>query len=73
LPHARAEDEVLYPVVEEILGATGATATMSRDHVEIARRRPESATTLSAPPRCPSWPRSGACIVRPGTAGLLSG
>jgi len=36
LPHARAEDEVLYPAVDEIIGA-GATATMSRDHVEIAR------------------------------------
>ena len=37
LPHARAEDLVLYPAVDEILGAPGATATMSRDHVEVTR------------------------------------
>jgi iron-sulfur cluster repair protein YtfE (RIC family) len=36
LPHARAEDEVMYPALDEIIGA-GATATMSRDHVEITR------------------------------------
>jgi iron-sulfur cluster repair protein YtfE (RIC family) len=37
LPHASAEDQVLYPVVEEVMGAGGATATMSRDHVEVGR------------------------------------
>jgi iron-sulfur cluster repair protein YtfE (RIC family) len=36
LPHAHAEDAVLYPVVEQLLGE-GSTATMRRDHVEIAR------------------------------------
>lgn len=35
VPHARAEEAALYPVVERVLGATGATATMSRDHVEV--------------------------------------
>lgn len=35
LPHAQAEDAALYPVVGRLLGCTEATATMSRDHVEI--------------------------------------
>lgn len=34
-PHADAEDAVLYPVVDRVLGAPGATATMRRDHVEV--------------------------------------
>jgi iron-sulfur cluster repair protein YtfE (RIC family) len=37
IPHAVAEDCVLYPTVQRIMGATEATATMSRDHVEVAR------------------------------------
>ena len=37
IPHAKAEDRVLYPVVEEAMGAAGVTRTMSRDHVEIER------------------------------------
>ncbi|HET9443029.1 MAG TPA: hemerythrin domain-containing protein [Acidimicrobiales bacterium] len=37
IPHATAEDKVLYPVVERVMGAPGATATMSRDHVEVDR------------------------------------
>jgi iron-sulfur cluster repair protein YtfE (RIC family) len=37
LPHARAEEETLYPVVERTLGSPGCTTTMRRDHVEIAR------------------------------------
>ena len=36
LPHAQAEDAALYPKVEEVLGVPGATATMRRDHVEVA-------------------------------------
>ena len=36
LPHAQAEDAALYPRVEEVMGAPGATATMQRDHVEVA-------------------------------------
>jgi iron-sulfur cluster repair protein YtfE (RIC family) len=35
IPHAIAEDRVLYPAVERAMGAPGATATMSRDHVEV--------------------------------------
>lgn len=37
IPHATAEDEALYPVVNRLLGAPGATVTMSRDHVEVGR------------------------------------
>jgi predicted enzyme related to lactoylglutathione lyase/iron-sulfur cluster repair protein YtfE (RIC family) len=37
IPHAEAEDEVLYPAVERAMGAPGATATMRRDHVEVRR------------------------------------
>lgn len=37
LPHAQAEERVLYPVVGRLMGAPEATATMSHDHVEIKR------------------------------------
>ncbi|GCE07940.1 hemerythrin domain-containing protein [Dictyobacter aurantiacus] len=37
LPHAQAEERALYPVVGRLMGAPEATATMSRDHVEIGR------------------------------------
>lgn len=37
LHHAHVEEEALYPVVASIMGAPEATATMSRDHVEIGR------------------------------------
>ena len=37
LPHAQAEERALYPVVGRLMGAPEATATMSRDHVEIKR------------------------------------
>lgn len=37
LPHALAEDGVLYPAVALAMGASQATETMSRDHLEIAR------------------------------------
>lgn len=40
IPHARAEDEVLYPQVDELLAAHGETRptdTMRRDHVEVGR------------------------------------
>lgn len=55
IPHATAEDRALYPVVGELLGAPEATATMSRDHVEVdrltcalrdLRQRLDGATTL---------------------------
>jgi iron-sulfur cluster repair protein YtfE (RIC family) len=37
LPHARAEEVVLYPAVGVAMGAAAATRTMSRDHVEVER------------------------------------
>ncbi|MGN6362663.1 MAG: hemerythrin domain-containing protein [Thermomicrobiales bacterium] len=37
IPHAQAEERALYPVVARVMGAPEATATMSRDHVEIGR------------------------------------
>jgi iron-sulfur cluster repair protein YtfE (RIC family) len=37
IPHAHAEERALYPVVGRVLGAPAATATMSRDHVEIGQ------------------------------------
>jgi iron-sulfur cluster repair protein YtfE (RIC family) len=38
VPHAAAEERVLYPAVEDAMGAPGATATMRADHVEIVAR-----------------------------------
>ncbi|MCZ7534241.1 MAG: hemerythrin domain-containing protein [Acidimicrobiia bacterium] len=38
IPHAVAEDEHLYPVIDRIAGSAAATATMRADHVEIASR-----------------------------------
>jgi len=38
VPHATAEEAVLYPAVEEAMAAPGATATMRADHVEIVAR-----------------------------------
>ncbi|HEU5229774.1 MAG TPA: hemerythrin domain-containing protein [Ktedonobacteraceae bacterium] len=37
IPHAQAEEQALYPVVGNLMGAPEATATMSHDHVEIGR------------------------------------
>jgi uncharacterized protein (DUF2249 family)/hemerythrin-like domain-containing protein len=37
LVHAQAEEKVMYPAVGSLMGAPQATATMSRDHVEIER------------------------------------
>jgi iron-sulfur cluster repair protein YtfE (RIC family) len=36
IPHARAEDAELYPVVARVMGAPEATATMRHDHLEVA-------------------------------------
>lgn len=36
IPHAQAEEAVLYPEVELAMAAPRATASMSRDHVEVA-------------------------------------
>jgi iron-sulfur cluster repair protein YtfE (RIC family) len=38
VPHAGAEEAVLYPAVEAAMNAPGATATMRADHVEIVAR-----------------------------------
>jgi hemerythrin-like domain-containing protein len=35
--HAAAEENTLYPLVGRILGSPQATATMSRDHIEVSR------------------------------------
>ncbi len=37
LPHAQAEEAALYPAVQKVMRAPQATATMSRDHVEVER------------------------------------
>jgi iron-sulfur cluster repair protein YtfE (RIC family) len=40
IPHATAEDRVLYPEIDRLLGVRGetrATDTMRRDHVEVVR------------------------------------
>ena len=36
IPHALAEDKVLYPIVQRIMGSPHATETMSRDHMAIS-------------------------------------
>ncbi len=48
IPHALAEDAALYPVVGETMGARQATATMSRDHVEVGRMTQELKTLRRA-------------------------
>ena len=37
IPHAKAEERALYPVIGRLIGAPEATGTMSRDHVEVMR------------------------------------
>jgi iron-sulfur cluster repair protein YtfE (RIC family) len=37
IPHARAEDDALYPVVARLMGSPSATETMSRDHVAVVQ------------------------------------
>jgi iron-sulfur cluster repair protein YtfE (RIC family) len=44
MPHAEAEERVLYSAVRRILGFSQATAGMSHDHVEIERLVEELAT-----------------------------
>jgi iron-sulfur cluster repair protein YtfE (RIC family) len=48
VPHARAEEAVLYPAVEEAMNAPGATATMRADHAEIVARIGRLADTANA-------------------------
>jgi iron-sulfur cluster repair protein YtfE (RIC family) len=37
IPHAQAEEQVLYPTVGRLLRTVEATETMSRDHLEVIR------------------------------------
>jgi hemerythrin-like domain-containing protein len=46
IPHAQAEEKVLYPAVGRCMNAPMATATMSRDHVEIVRLTEELAVWM---------------------------
>ena len=48
VPHAAAEEAVLYPAVEEAMAAPGATATMRADHVEIVARIDRLADTAAS-------------------------
>lgn len=43
IPHAQAEEQVLYPTVGRLLRALEATETMSRDHLEVVRLTEELA------------------------------
>lgn len=54
LPHAAAEEEILYPAVEEAMGAPGATATMTADHDDIAARVATLGSTVGA--ALDGWP-----------------
>lgn len=49
MPHAIAEDEVMYPAIDRIMGAPGATATMSRDHVAVVELVDELGILRRAP------------------------
>ena len=44
IPHARAEEAALYPVVQRVIGAPEVTATMARDHVEVGALTSELAS-----------------------------
>jgi hemerythrin-like domain-containing protein len=44
LPHAQAEEAALYPAVQKVMGTQYATATMSRDHVEVEKLTRELGT-----------------------------
>jgi iron-sulfur cluster repair protein YtfE (RIC family) len=46
VPHAAAEEQVLYPAVEDAMAAPGATATMRADHSEIVARINHLADTV---------------------------
>jgi iron-sulfur cluster repair protein YtfE (RIC family) len=48
VPHAGAEEAVLYPAVERVMGAPGATDTMKADHVEVLRRTDALAEHVAA-------------------------
>ncbi len=44
IPHAKAEEAALYPMVQKAMGCQQATASMMRDHQEIARLTEELET-----------------------------
>jgi iron-sulfur cluster repair protein YtfE (RIC family) len=44
IPHAQAEEKALYPMVQKVMGSPQATATMTRDHVEVERLTQELGT-----------------------------
>lgn len=48
IPHAQAEERALYPLVARLMGAPQATATMSRDHIEVGKLTEELVTLRSA-------------------------
>lgn len=60
VPHATAEEEVLYPAVEDAMSAPGATATMRADHAEIVARIDRLADAAGAVEQ--RWP--DAALVR---------
>lgn len=43
-PHSQAEEKVLYPLVQKIMGSEHSTATMVRDHLEVSRLTAELGT-----------------------------
>jgi hemerythrin-like domain-containing protein len=47
IPHAKAEEQALYPVVEKVMGAPEATATMRHDHVAVGELTQELAALRS--------------------------
>jgi iron-sulfur cluster repair protein YtfE (RIC family) len=47
VPHAQAEEAVLYPAVERVMGAPGAMATMVADHSEVVTRIERLARTAA--------------------------
>ncbi len=47
--HAQAEEAVLYPVVQKLLGSPDATRTMGRDHLEIGSYIDELALLKQCP------------------------
>jgi len=55
VPHATAEEQVLYPAVEEAMGAPRATDTMRADHSEIVTRIDRLADTAADAAEGP-WP-----------------
>lgn len=60
VPHATAEEAVLYPAVEDAMAAPGATATMRADHAEIVARIDRLADAAGAVEQ--RWP--DAALVR---------